>query len=68
MMLLVDRLIEELSQKRTRPWKIASEAELKGFVPDPRKCHENARRWVAEREGYMVVEGWIARAVQFFEL
>ena len=50
----------EFAKGRARPLHIATVKELGGFEPEPAKCHDNARRWVAEHPSYRVVEGWIA--------
>ena len=48
-----------------RSFHVATSAELGGFVPEEAKCHDNAKRWVAEHPAYMVIEGWLAEDPEF---
>lgn len=43
----------------------ATAEELGGFVPQPARCHDNARRWVEEHPSYGVIRGWLAENEDF---
>ena len=54
---IADILQDEFLNGRWRCLRIADQTELGDFVPEPSKCHDNARRWEAEHRGYKVIEG-----------
>jgi hypothetical protein len=56
---LVNTLKAEFANHQTVPLHIATDETLAGFDPIEGRCHDNARRWVAEHPYYRLVEGWI---------